>query len=133
MQGNLWKICCSLQLFKNTRLPQFLFKGFWQLHFKNINFLTKSIIAPVMLTWMSSKLTKMAGKDKQNHIFQKSKSCEISSTDIYIYISEDWEFIIHMFYWCISLNHETLLNIEKDLTWLKVYLVISALELKVNK
>ena len=39
-----------------------------------------------MLTFMNSKLTKMTGKDKQNHIFQKSKSYEISSTDMYIYI-----------------------------------------------
>ena len=30
---------------------------------------------------MNSKLTKMTGKDKQNHIFQKSKSYEISNTD----------------------------------------------------
>ena len=27
---------------KNTGLPQFFFKGFWQLYFKNINFLTKT-------------------------------------------------------------------------------------------
>ena len=37
-----------------------------------------------MLTFMNSKLTKVTGKDKQNHIFQKSKSYEISRTDIYI-------------------------------------------------
>ena len=42
---------------------------------------------------MNSKLTKMTGKEKQNHIFQKSKSYEISST--VIYIAEDQEFIIH--------------------------------------
>ena len=36
-----------------------------------------------MLTFMSSKLTKMTGKDKQNHISQKSKSYEISSADPY--------------------------------------------------
>ena len=57
-----------------------------------------------MLSFMNSKLTKMTGKDKQNHIFQKSKSCETSSTDIYI--SEDWEFIIHIFYTCIQLDQE---------------------------
>ena len=57
-----------------------------------------------MLTFMNSKLTKMTGKDKQNHIFQKSKSYEISSTDIYI--GEDREFIILVFYWCIPLDHE---------------------------
>ena len=34
-----------------------------------------------MLSFMNSKLTKMTGKDKQNHIFQKSKSYEISNTD----------------------------------------------------
>ena len=39
-----------------------------------------------MLNFMNSKLTKMTDKDKQNQIFQKSKSYEISSTDIYIYI-----------------------------------------------
>ena len=57
-----------------------------------------------MLTFMNSKLTKMTGKDKQNHIFQKSKSYEISST--VIYIGEGQKFIIHAFYWCIPLDHE---------------------------
>ena len=42
-----------------------------------------------MLSFMNSKLTKMTGKDKQNHIFEKSKSYEISST--VIYIDEDRE------------------------------------------
>ena len=86
-----------------------------------------------MLNFMNSKLTKMTGKGKQNHIFQKSKSYEISST--VIYISKDQKFIIHVFYWCIPLDHEiyTKCN-KKHLTWLKLYLVIiSALELKVNK
>ena len=46
----------------------------------------------------------MSGKDKQNHIFQKSKSYELSSGGIYF--SEDREFIIHEFYWCIPLRHE---------------------------
>ena len=52
-----------------------------------------------------------------------------------MYISEDLEFIIRVFYWCIQLDHEiyTKCN-KKHLTWLKLYLVIiSALELKVNK
>ena len=57
-----------------------------------------------MLTFMNSKLTKMTGKDKQNHIFQKIKSYEIFSTGIYT--GERWEFIIHVFYWCIPLDHE---------------------------
>ena len=35
---------------------------------------------------MNSKLTKMTGKDKQDHIFQKSKSYEISSIAIYILV-----------------------------------------------
>ena len=71
--------------------------------------------------------------DKQYHIFQKSKSYEISNTAIYI--GEDLEFIIHVFYWCIPLDLEiyTKCN-EKHLTWLKLHLVIiSALELKIIK
>ena len=47
-----------------------------------------------MLMFMNS--TKMTGKDKQNHIFQKSKSNEISST--VVYIGEVQEFIINVFY-----------------------------------
>ena len=40
-----------------------------------------------MLTFMNLKLTKMTGKDKQSHIFQKSKLYEMPSTEyIYIYI-----------------------------------------------
>ena len=49
-----------------------------------------------MLSFMNSKLTKMTGKGKQNHIFQKSKSYEISST--VRYIGEGQKFIIHVFY-----------------------------------
>ena len=48
--------------------------------------------------------TKMTDKDKQNHIFQRSKSYEIYST--VIDIGEEREFIIHVFYWCIPLDHE---------------------------
>ena len=86
-----------------------------------------------MLSFMNSKQIKMTGKEKQNHIFQKSKFCEISST--VVYIGEDREFITHMFYWCITLDHEIYTKCKKKqshLTWLKVYLVISALELKFN-
>ena len=80
---------------------------------------------PIILTFMNSKLTKMTEKDKQNLIFQKSKSCEISSKKyryiyiyiyiniyIYIYIGEDLgigiydQEFIHIFYWCIPLDHE---------------------------
>ena len=50
-----------------------------------------------MLTFMNSKLPHdWQISDKKNHIFQKSKSYEISSTDINI--GEDLEFIIHVFY-----------------------------------
>ena len=55
----------------------------------------------------------MAGKDKQNPIFQKSKSYEIYST--VIYIGEDREFIIHIFYWCIPLDHETYTKCTKNI------------------
>ena len=80
-----------------------------------------------MLTFMNSKLPDdWQISDKQYHIFQKRKSYEMSNTDIYI--SEDLEFIIHVFYF-------TGLNVKKNhLTRIKLYLVImSALELKVNK
>ena len=64
-----------------------------------------------MLSFMNSKLTKMTGKGKQNHIFQKSKSYEISST--VIYISKDQKLIIHVFYWCIPLDHEIYTKCKK--------------------
>ena len=58
-----------------------------------------------MLIFMNSKLADgWQISDKQYHIFQKSKSYEISDTDIYI--GEDLGFIIHVFYWCIQLDHE---------------------------
>ena len=50
-----------------------------------------------MLTFVNPKLPDdWQISDKQYHIFQKSKSYEISNTDIYI--GEDLEFIIHVFY-----------------------------------
>ena len=58
-----------------------------------------------MLSFVNSKLTKMTGHSKQNHIFQKSKSYDERSSTI-IYIGEDQKFITHVFYWCIPLDHE---------------------------
>ena len=51
--------------------------------------------------------------DKQNHIFQKSKSYEISSMDIYV--GEDLEFIICVFSWCIPLDHEIYTKYKKTM------------------
>ena len=59
----------------------------------------------------------MTWKDKQNHIFLKSKSYEISST--VIYIGEDREFIIHIFYWCIPLGHEIYTKCKKTSNLIK--------------
>ena len=56
--------------------------------------------------------------DKKNHIFQKSKFYEISSTDIYI--GEDLEFIIHVFYWCITFGHEIYTKCEKTSNLIEV-------------
>ena len=67
--------------------------------------------------------------EKKSHIFQKSKSYEISSTDTYI--GEYLEFIIHVFYWCIPLDHEIYTKCKKKTS--NLIEVISALELKVNK
>ena len=64
-----------------------------------------------MLSFMNSKLIKITSKEKQNHVFQKSKSYEISSADIYI--GENREFTIHVFYWCIQSDHEIYTKCEK--------------------
>ena len=96
---------------KNTGLP----KGFWQLYFKNINFLTKT--RRCLYADFYEFKTKMSGKDKQNHIFQKSKSYELSSGGIYF--SEDREFIIHEFYWCIPLRHEIYTKSKKGSNLIK--------------
>ena len=74
---------------------------------------------PIMLTFMNSKLPDdWQISDKQYHIFQKSKSYEISNTDIYI--GEDLEFIIHVFYWCIPLDHEIYTKCKKTSNLIKV-------------
>ena len=49
--------------------------------------------------------------DKQYHIFQKSKSFEISITDVYI--GKDLEFVIQVFYWCNQLDMKSRLNVKK--------------------
>ena len=59
-----------------------------------------------MLTSMNSKLTKMTGKDKQNHIFQKSKS------------NENQKFI-NVFYWCILLDHKVYTKYKKTSNLIK--------------
>ena len=72
-----------------------------------------------MLNFMNSILTKITGKDKQN-IFQKSKFYEIASTGIYyIYIGQDREFIIHVFYWYIRLDHEIYTKCKKTSNLIK--------------
>ena len=68
---------------------------------------------------MNSKLPDdLQISDKQYHIFQKSKYYEISNRDIYI--SEDLEFIIHVFYWCIQLDHEIYIKCKKTSNLIKV-------------
>ena len=49
--------------------------------------------------------------DKQDQIFQKSKSYEISSIDIYV--GEELEFIICVFSWCIPLDYEIYTKYKK--------------------
>ena len=70
-----------------------------------------------MLNFMTSKLTKTTGKDKQNHISQKSGSYEISST--VIYIGKDREFNIHLLYWCIPLDDEIYAKFKKAYNLIK--------------
>ena len=66
-----------------------------------------------MLTFMNSKLPDdWQISDKENHIFQNSESYEMSNTDIYI----GWglEPSIHVFYWCIQLDHEIYIKCRKN-------------------
>ena len=105
MQGNLWKISCSLQ----TLLKILVFHNFFQIFrttvFQEKQFSKNKQKVPIILTFMNSKLPDdWQISDKQYHLVQKTKSCEISNTDIYV--GEDLEFIIHVFYWCIQLDHE---------------------------
>ena len=72
-----------------------------------------------MLIFMNLKLPDdWKISDKQYHIFQESKSYEISNTDIYI--GEDLEFTIHVFYWCIQLDHEIYITCKKKSHLVKV-------------
>ena len=65
-----------------------------------------------MLTFMDSKLPHdWQISEKKSDIFQKSKSYEISSTDIYI--GEYLEFTIRVFYLCIPLDHEVYTKCKK--------------------
>ena len=66
-----------------------------------------------MLTFMNSKLPDdWQISDKENHIFQKSESYEISNTDIYI--GWNLELFTHVFYWCIQLDHEIYIKCRKN-------------------
>ena len=66
-----------------------------------------------MLFFMNSKLPDdWQISDKENHIFQKSESYEISNTDIYI--GWNLELFIHVFCWCIQLDHEIYIKCRKN-------------------
>ena len=72
-----------------------------------------------MLTFMNSKLPDDSQiSEKQYHIFEESKSYEIFNTDIYI--GENLEFITHVFYWCIQLDHEIYIKCKKMSNLIKV-------------
>ena len=89
--------CRILKFLKNYLQPETVPQSgqcFRQLYLKNINFLTKT--KRCFYAEFYEFKTKMTGKGKQNHIFQKSKSYEISST--VRYIGEGQKFIIHVFY-----------------------------------
>ena len=88
---------------------------------------------PIMLTFMNSNLP-----DKLVVLISKtifSKRVNPMKYSVKTYIGDDLEFIIHVFDWCIPLDHKIYTNCnKKHLTWLELYLVIiSVLDLKVNK
>ena len=76
----------------------------------------------IMLTFMNSKLTKIAGKYKQNHskkINRMKYPVYMYCIYIYIYIGKDWEFIIHVFYWSIPLDYEICTKCKKTSNLIK--------------
>ena len=104
MQGNLWKISCSLPTFLKILVFHNFFQIFWQLYFKNINFLTKT--KKCLLCWLLwIQNYQMTGKYlTSNTTFFKKVNPK--KYQIQTYIGEDLEFIIHEFYWCIQLDHK---------------------------
>ena len=70
-----------------------------------INFLTKTRKCLICwLLWIQNYQITGNYLTSNTTFPKKSNSYEISNTDIYI--GEDLEFIIHVFYWCIQLDHE---------------------------
>ena len=83
-----------------TLIFYIFFKVFWQLYFKNINFLTNT--RKCLLCWLLwIQNYQINPKKYPVHIY------------IYIYINEHLGFIIHMFYWCIQLDHEIYTKCKK--------------------
>ena len=59
-----------------------------------------------MLTFVNSKLLdKLVVLTSKTTFFKKANPRKYS-VQAYTYIGEDLEFIIHIFYWCIPLDHE---------------------------
>ena len=119
MQGNLWKISCSLSTLLKYWPSTIFFQIFLTTVFSEHQFSSSDQKVPVMLTFMNSKLPDdWQISVKQYLIFQKSKSYEILNTDICS--GEDVEFIIHVFYWCIQLDHEIYIKCKKTSNLIKV-------------
>ena len=104
---------CMESLQSVTFLQMLVFHKFFLkisdiLYFKNNNFLAKTKRCLLCwFLWIQTRILRLKLPDdwqiskKQNHIFQKSKSYEISSTATGIYLGENLEFNIHLFSWCI--------------------------------
>ena len=77
-----------------------------------------------MLTFMNSKLPDKLLVLTSKNTFFKDLNPRKYPVQTCTYIGEDLEFIIHIFYWCIPLDHEIYTKGRiKHLTWLKIYLV----------
>ena len=100
----IWKISCSLK----TLLKILVFNNLFPNFSGNcilINFLTKTRKCLICwLLWIQNYQITGNYLTSNTTFPKKSNSYEISNTDIYI--GEDLEFIIHVFYWCIQLDHE---------------------------
>ena len=66
-----------------------------------------------MLSFMNSKLTKMTGARTSKTEFSKKVNPMKYPVYTAVYIGEDQKFIIHVFYWCIPLDHEIYTKCKK--------------------
>ena len=126
---NFEKFLAACNSSKNTGLPQFFSKVFWQLYFKNISLLTKT--KKCLLCWfLWIQNYQMTGTYLTSNTTFSKKVNPIKYPIRQIYWWGPGIYYSYSFLVCIK----SILNVKKLLTWLKLYLdIISALKLNINK